>query len=172
MNKMKEIRMEKLTLNMGIGESGPKVENAKSIMQKIVGDTKVVITKTEGRTTFGMAQKRDIGVKVTLRGKEAMDLLKRLLEAVENRMKPSQFDSSGNFSFGVHEYINIPGIKYDPDVGIIGMDVCVTLQRPGFRVKKKMIRPGKIGRSHRITPAESMEWAIKNFGIKTSEEEE
>ncbi len=170
MNKMREIRLEKLTLNMGAGESGPKVEKSKTIMEKITGK-RVVITKTQKRTTFGMAQKRNIGIKVTLRGKEAKDLLKRLLEAVENKLKPSQFDSSGNFSFGVHEYIHIPGIKYDPDVGILGMDVCVTLERPGFRVKRKSIRPGKVGKKHRITPAESMEWTKKEFGVEVKEEE-
>ena len=170
MNKMREIRLEKLTLNMGAGESGPKVEKSKTIMEKITGK-RVVITKTQKRTTFGMAQKRNIGIKVTLRGKEAKDLLKRLLEAVENKLKPSQFDSSGNFSFGIHEYIHIPGIKYDPDVGILGMDVCVTLERPGFRVKRKIIRPGKVGKKHMITPAESMEWTKKEFGVEVKEEE-
>ncbi len=172
MNKMKEIMIEKLTLNMGAGESGPKVEKSKTIIEKISGDKKVMITKTEGRTTFGMAQKRDIGVKVTLRGEDAIELLKKLLEAVEKRLKPSQFDSTGNFSFGIKEYINIPGIKYDPDVGILGMDVCVTLKRPGFRVKKKRIKPGKIGKTHKITPAESIEWVKKKFGIEVKEEEE
>ena len=165
MNKMKEIMIEKLTLNMGAGESGPKVEKSKTIIEKISGDKKVMITKTEGRTTFGMAQKRDIGVKVTLRGEDAIELLKKLLEAVEKRLKPSQFDSTGNFSFGIKEYINIPGIKYDPDVG-------VTLKRPGFRVKKKRIKPGKIGKTHKITPAESIEWVKKKFGIEVKEEEE
>jgi large subunit ribosomal protein L5 len=165
MNRMKEIRLEKLTLNMGAGESGPKVEKSKKILEKIVSG-KVVVTVTSGRTTFGMAKKRDIGVMVTLRGKKAMELLKRLLEAAENKLKPSQFDSSGNFSFGIHEYINIPGIKYDPDVGILGMDVCVTLERQGFRVKKRRIKPGIIGKTHRITPAEAMEWAKKEFGVQ------
>lgn len=167
---MREIRLEKLTLNMGAGESGPKVEKSKSIMEKISG-AKVVVTRTEGRTTFGMAQKRDIGVKTTLRGKTAMELLKRLLEAVENRLKPSVFDSGGNFSFGIHEYIHIPGVKYDPDVGILGLDVCVTLERPGYRVKKKRIRPGRIGNKHRITPADAMEWVKKSFGVEVREDE-
>ena len=170
MNKMREIRLEKLTLNMGAGESGPKVEKSKAIMEKITG-AKVVVTRTEGRTTFGMAQKREIGVKATMRGKPAMELLKRLLEAVENKLKPSVFDSSGNFSFGIHEYIHIPGIKYDPDVGILGLDVAVTLERLGYRVKRKRIKPGKIGNTHRITPADAMEWVKKEFSVEVKEEE-
>lgn len=171
MNPMREIRIEKITLNMGAGEPGPRLDKSKIILEKIA-EGKVVITKTSKRTTFGMAKKKSIGVKVTLRGEKTKDLLKRLLQAVENRLKPSQFDSSGNFSFGIHEYIHIPGIKYDPDVGILGMDVCVTLERPGFRVKRKRIKPGSVGKAHRITPAEAMDWIKKEFGIEVKEEEE
>lgn len=109
-------------------------------------------------------------MKTTLRGQEAMEFLKKVLQALENRLKDSQFDSSGNFSFGIHEYINIPGIKYDPDVGILGMDVAVTLERPGFRVRKRRLRPGKIGKSHLIKKEEAIEWARKNLGVEVTKE--
>jgi large subunit ribosomal protein L5 len=170
MNPTRRIRLGKLTLNMGAGESGPRLEKSKAILEKITGK-KVVITKTHRRTTFGVAKKRPIGVMVTLRGEEARNLLRRMLEATENRLKPSQFDSSGNFSFGIHEYIHIPGIKYDPDVGILGMDVCVTLERPGFRVKRRK-NPGSIGKTHRITPPEAIEWVRKEFGVEVREGKE
>jgi len=166
-NPMRMIRLEKITLNMGAGEPGPKLEKSKKILESIVS-RKAVITKTHKRTTFGGAKNRPIGVKITLRGTEARDLLKRLLKAVE-KLKGSNFDSSGNFSFGIHEYINIPGIKYDPDVGILGLDVAVTLERPGFRVKKRMIKPAKIGERHKIKPEEAMDWAKKEFGVKIEE---
>jgi large subunit ribosomal protein L5 len=165
---MKEMRIEKLTLNMGAGEPGPRLDKSKAILEKITGK-KVLITKTHRRTTFGGGKKRPIGAKVTIRGREAMELLGRLLQAIESRLKPSQFDANGNFSFGVNEYIHIPGIKYDPDVGILGMDVCVTLERPGFRVKKRRMRPGRIGKAHRITPPESIEWVRKNFKVEIKE---
>ena len=164
MNPMREIRLEKVTLNMGAGEAGPKLEKCKKIMELLTGK-KVVITKTRKRTTF-MAKNRPIGVKTVLRGKEAVEILKRLLEAVENKIKESQFDENGNFSFGIKEYIHIPGMKYDPDIGILGLDVCVTVERPGYRVKKRRIRPGKIGKNHRITKQEAIEWAKKFFGIE------
>lgn len=171
MNKMKEIRVEKVTLNMGAGEPGPKLDKSKTMLE-MVSKEKVVITRTRKRTTFGGAKKRPIGVKTTIRGENAKELLKKLLHAVENRLKPSQFDSTGNFSFGVQEYIHIPGIKYDPDIGIMGMDVAVTLERPGYRVKKRMIRSAKIGKNHIITPADAMEWVKKEFGIDIKENEE
>ena len=171
MNPMRKIRIEKVTLNMGAGEAGPQLDNSKKILEVISG-RKVVITKTHKRTTFGAPAKKPIGVKVTLRGKEAIELLKKMLQSVENRLKPSQFDTNGNFSFGVAEYINIPGIKYDPEVGILGMDVCVTLERSGFRMKKRKIRPSKIGKSHLISREDAMKFAEKELDIKVTEEEE
>jgi large subunit ribosomal protein L5 len=168
---MRKIRLSKVTLNMSAGEAGPKLEKSQKIMEKIVGK-KAVITKTHDRNTFGMAKGRPIGVKITLRGAEAMELLKRLIKAKEGKLKPSQFDSSGNFSFGVHEYINIPGIKYDPEVGILGMDVCVTLERPGYRVKKRRIRPAKLGGDHQISKEDAIKWAEAELGVKMVEKEE
>lgn len=170
-NPMSNIRIEKLTLNMSAGDSSPKLEKSQKIMEKIIGK-KAVITKTHKRTTFGMAKHTPIGVKATIRGAAAMELLKKLLKAKDNRLSPLQFDSSGNFSFGIHEYINIPGIKYDPDVGILGMDVCVSLERPGYRVKKRMIRPARIGKKHRIRKEEAIKWAEQTLGVTIKEKED
>ena len=163
MNPMQNIVLEKITLNIGAGEAGPKLDNSKKMLEKISGK-KVVITTTKKRTTFGPGGKA-IGAKTTLRGKEAKDLLVTLLKANDNKIKSSQFDKSGSFSFGVHEYINIPGMKYDPDVGIIGLEVAVTLGRPGFRVKRKIMKPGKIGKKQKITAEEAKEFAKKEFGV-------
>jgi large subunit ribosomal protein L5 len=169
MNPMRSIRLEKITLNIGAGEPGPKLDKSKTIIEKISGK-KAVITSTRKRTTFGGAKGRPIGTKVTVRGSEAEEMLKKLLQAVDNRIMPGQF-SAGNFSFGIGEYINIPGIKYDPDVGIMGMDVCVTFTRPGFRVSRKRIRPRKIGKAHKITKEETIEYAQKAFNVITTKEE-
>jgi large subunit ribosomal protein L5 len=165
MNPMRKIRLEKLTLNVGAGEAGPTLEKAKLMLEKIT-NRKVVITHAHKRSTFGVPKAKAIGAKVTLRGNGAMEILKQLVSAVDNRLKPSQFDRNGNLSFGIHEYINIPGMKYDPEIGIMGFDVCVTLERPGFRVKKRAFRPSRIGSSHRITPEEAMEWAKKNLEVE------
>lgn len=168
---MRRIRLEKITINVGAGEPGPKLEKSKKILEKISGK-KVLVTRTHRRTTFGVPAKKPIGAKVTLRGNAARDVLKNMLQAVDNRLKPSQFDVNGNFSFGIDEYINIPGVKYDPDIGILGMDVCVTLERPGFRIKKRRIKPKKVGKGHRILKEEAAEWAKKEFGVRVTEEED
>ena len=171
MNPMREIRLEKVTINIGAGEAGPKLEMAKKLLEKLSGK-KVVVTKTHKRTTFGGAKRRPIGVKVTLRGDKAKEFLGSVLKANENRISPDQFDSSGNFSMGIKEYIDIPGVKYDPEISIMGMDVCITLVRPGFRVKKRMIRPRKIGKNHRITVEEAREWLKKEYDVTISRKEE
>ncbi len=165
MNPMKEIRIEKITINIGAGEAGPKLEKAKNLLSMIT-NKKIVVTKTHKRTTFGVAKGRQIGVKTIIRGKEAVELLKKMLKAVENKLSSKQFDNTGNFSFGIKEYIDIPGVKYNPDIGMIGMDVCVTLERPGFRVKRRKIKKGKIGKSHNIRPQESIEWIKRNFNVE------
>jgi large subunit ribosomal protein L5 len=167
---MRGIVLEKVTINIGAGESGPQLEKSKKILEVITGK-KVMITRTKKRTTFGAVKKKPIGAKVTIRGAEAKEILKKMLQALDNKVSESSFDKSGNFSFGIHEYINIPGIKYEPDVGILGMDVCVTLGRPGFRVKRRRIRPQKVSK-HRISREEAMEFARKEFGVITGEEEE
>ncbi len=171
MNPMREIRLEKVTINIGAGEAGPKLEMAKKLLEKL-SEGKVVITKTHKRTTFGVAKGKPIGVKVTIRGEKANEFLKNVLKANENRLSPDQFDNNGNFSIGVKEYIDIPGIKYDPEIGIIGMDICVTLERPGFRVKRRKIRPKKIGRKHRITKEEVKEWLKNEYDVEISKKEE
>jgi large subunit ribosomal protein L5 len=167
-NPMRQIRIEKVTLNIGCGSDRDKLERAKKLLETITG-RKVIITRTHKRTTFGMARKRPIGVKVTLRKKEALDFLKKAFVAVGNQIKTSQFDQDGNFSLGIKEYIDLPDVKYDPKIGILGMDVAVTLERPGYRVKRRKVRKSKIGKSHRIKREEAIEWVKKEFGVDVIE---
>lgn len=168
MNPMKAIRIEKVTLNMGAGDNHERVGSAKKVLAAITGKT-VVVTKTKRRTTFGMPNRKDIGAKITIRGKESEELLKKLMPSVESRIKPGQFDATGNFCFGIKEYIHIPGITYDPDIGILGLDVAVTLERPGYRVKRRR-KKSPVGKTHRITQQEAIEWAT-SFGFEVTDKE-
>jgi large subunit ribosomal protein L5 len=163
-NIMREIRIHKVTINIGCGEAGEKLDRAKKLLERLTGRI-AVITRTHKRTTFGMAKGRPIGVKVTLRGKAAEDFLKKALEAVGKRLSRGCFDTQGNFAFGIREHIDLPGVRYDPDIGIYGMDVCVTLERRGFRVKRKRIAH-PIGKRHRISPEAAREWALKTLKVK------
>jgi large subunit ribosomal protein L5 len=164
MNPMQNIRIEKITLNIGCGEAGEKIDKAKKLLEVLTAK-KVVITATHKRTTFGMAKGRPIGCKVTLRGKDAEEFFKKALDAVDFKLSKNVFDRQGSFSFGIKEHISIPGVRYDPDIGIFGMDVCVSLERPGFRIKRKKI-PKKIGKKHLIRPEEAMDWVVKNYKVE------
>lgn len=164
---MKDIRVEKVTLNMSTGAPGPELEKAKGLLEMISGK-KVVKTKSKKRNTFGVARGREIGVMTTLRGTDATELLGRLLKSLETGLKKSCFDSKGNFSFGIEEYINIPGINYDPDIGIMGFDVAVSLERPGYRVTRRKTDRQKLGDGQRIKPDEAAGWVQKEFGVKVS----
>ncbi|MBR9682327.1 MAG: 50S ribosomal protein L5 [Candidatus Aenigmarchaeota archaeon] len=164
MNSMREIKLEKVTLNIGCGEPGEKLEKAKKLLASLTGK-KIVETHTTKRSTFGTPKGRAIGCKITLRGNVATDMLKRVLESIDLKVKRQSFDAQGNVSFGVKEHIQIPGVKYDPDIGIYGMDICVTLKRKGFRIMRKR-NPTKISESHKITPEDSEKWFIENFDVK------
>lgn len=168
-NPMKEIRIEKVVINIGCGEAGEKLDKAKKMLEALVQGHKIVTTHTHDRTTFGMAKGRPIGMMVTLRGNDATEFLKRALESADGKLPERCFDKQGNFSFGVKEHISMPGVKYDPEIGVWGMDVCVRLERRGYRVMKKR-NPTSVSRTHRIKPEEAREFMVKNFNVITGEE--
>ncbi len=161
---MEKIRIEKVVINIGVGESGERLERAKKLLESITGKT-VVKTKTKKRTTFGMSKGREIGVKITLRNDDATKFLNRIFESKDKKISKRCFDKNGNFSIGIHEHIDIPGVKYDPKIGIFGMDVCVTLERPGFRVKRKKLY-SRIGKTHRISREDAIGFIKKEFGVE------
>lgn len=162
---MRDIRIEKITLNIGCGTKTP-IETAKTVLKNVSGG-KVVVTKTKKRSTFNVPKNKAIGCKITIRN-ATEPFLKRLLEAKENALRKSNFDNTGNFSFGIREYIDIPDMEYDPKIGVLGFDVCVTLERPGYRVKRKRL-PRRLGKTHVIKKEEAMEFAKERFGIKIEE---
>ena len=158
---MRDIKVEKIVLNVGCGTT-LNIEHAKTILEKVTG-AKAVITKTKRRSTFGVPKNKEIGCKVTIR-KNTAELLKRLFEAKENNIKKDSFDSTGNLSFGIKEYIEVPGMDYEPQIGIVGFDVSVSLERPGYSIKKRKIK-SKIGKKHLITKEDAIEFIKKEFGV-------
>jgi large subunit ribosomal protein L5 len=164
-NPMEEVRIEKVTLNIGVGEPGEKLEKALKLLETITGK-KAVKTKAKKRIPeFNIREGLEIGAKVTLRGNDATEILKKLFKAVDNKIPISKFDERSNLSFGIEEYIHIPGIKYDPSIGIIGLDVCITFEKPGFRIKRKRLSK-KISKKHMIKKEEVIDFLKKNFGVE------
>jgi len=164
MNPMKEIRIEKITLNIGVGQAGEKLEKAAKLLQNLA-DAKVVQTKSKKRIPgWGLRIGLPIGCKVTLRGKKAEEMLSRLLVAIDKRIALQKFTNE-TISFGIPEYIDTPGAKYDVDVGIIGLECSVTLERRGYRVKKRAIRTTRVGKTHKITSEDAINYMKNKFGV-------
>jgi large subunit ribosomal protein L5 len=169
MNPMRKLRIDKVTVNMGVGEGGEKLAKAEALLEKL---TEQKPTKTYAKSTnptFGIRKGLPIGCKVTLRGERAEKFLERALQAIGHKIKLSSFDKYGNVSFGIREHIDLPGVKYDPAIGIYGMDVCLTIERPGFRVKKRKIRPSKVGRSHLVNREEAVEFLKNKYNVIVEE---
>lgn len=167
-NPMRRIRLEKVVLNMGVGQSGPALEAAKKALEQISGCKPCPRSARGTQRDFGVRKGEPIGVAVTVRGGQAEALAARLFEARGNEVARRSFDNFGNFSFGIREHIDIPGVKYDPTVGIIGLDVCVSLSRPGFGVRKRSKHKARVGRSHRITADEARSFVAGKFGIEVA----
>lgn len=163
---MREIKIEKITLNIGVGEPGEKLENAKVLLERMTGKRSVKTFSKRRIPEWGLRLGVEIGTKVTVRGKEVYELLKRLFKAVDGKVKDSCFDNRGNLSFGIQEYIQVPGMKYDPRIGIIGMNACVTLQRAGYKISEKKRGRSSIGKKHIITKQESIDFFRKNFDLE------
>ncbi|HDD72351.1 MAG TPA: 50S ribosomal protein L5, partial [Candidatus Bathyarchaeota archaeon] len=68
--------------------------------------------------------------------------------------------------FGIREHIDIPGTKYDPKVGIFGMDVCVSVERPGYRIMRRKRCRTKIPRKHRVSREEAIRFIEEKFNVK------
>lgn len=168
MNPMKEIRIEKVTLNVGSGTNNDKLEKGMKLIKNLTGVEPVKTYTTKRIPTWSVRPGLSLGCKLTLRKQPAQELLKRLLAAKENKLKIRQFDSSGNVAFGIHEYIDIPDAKYDPDIGIMGFEVCVTLDRAGYRVKRRRTKKSTVSKKHSITKEEAIEFFKQNYNVVVS----
>jgi len=169
-NIMRKIKLDKITLNMGGGTEAEGVEKAVLLLQKLSGAKPVKTIATKRIPTWKVRLGLPVGAKVTIRGKKAAELLKNTLHAIDNEIPKRAFTKNG-FTFGLKEYIEIPGVKYDPKIGILGFEVAVSLIRPGYRVSKRKIRQRSIGKRHEITAEDSLKWAQENFGVKLKEED-
>jgi len=169
MNKMQTPRIEKITLNVGAGKDQNRLEKGVTVLKMITGIDPVKTITNQRIPTWGLRPGLPIGCKLTLRKTKAAEILKRLLKAKEQLLIPSQFDNTGNISFGIHEYIDIPGITYDPKIGVLGLQVCVTLEKPGYRIKRRKLLQKKIPRKHMVTKEEAMNFMQKEFGVHIGE---
>ncbi len=170
MNPMREIKIEKITLNIGAGKDQTKLDKNMMLLKNITGLVPVKTFAKKRIPEWGLRQGLPIGCKITLRKNKAIELLKKLLDAGDNKLTEKQFDNEGNVSFGIREYIDIPGVKYDPKIGVMGLEVSVTLERAGFRIKRRSIKKRRVPLRHKIGKKESIEFMKKKFNTKIGDE--
>jgi large subunit ribosomal protein L5 len=166
MNPMEEVKIAKATINIGVGEGGEKLARAEKLITTITNQKPVRTYSKVTNPEFGIRKGQPIACKVTLRDVKAFDAVQMVLDGVGNQLKPSQFDNQGNVSFGIEEHIDIPGMRYDPDIGIFGMNVSITFEKPGYRIKRRKIQRKKIPKKHQVTPEETREFMQKKFQVK------
>lgn len=159
-------RIDKVVVNISVGKSGEPLEKATKVLKELTDQTP---SKRKAKTTirdFGVRQGEPIACIVTLRKHNAVGFLKRVLPVVDNKLSRQCFDKHGNFAFGIKEHIELQGVKYDPEIGIFGMDICVAVNRAGYRVKDRKRRKSKIGSKHRVTPEEAITFVRDTLGVE------
>lgn len=165
-NIMRQVFISKVVVNMSIGVGGETLAKAKTILENLTGQKPTDVLAKSTNRDFGLRKGEAMGCKVTLRGNRAKEFAKRALDAKDFELPATSVDRAGNVSFGISEHIQIPGVKYDPDLGIFGMDVCICTERPGYRVHRRRRGRHKIPQRHRITPEESMMILSQELGIQ------
>ncbi len=166
-NPMLIPRIAKVTVNIGVGASGERLEKAVRVLEMLTGQKPSIRKAKQTIKEFGISKGEPIAAVVTLRGEKALEFLRRALYAVNYMIKYSSFDQFGNVAFGIREHISLPGVKYDPELGIWGMDVVLTIERPGFRVlRRRRCRRPSIPRRHRVSREEAILLLELLFGVR------
>ena len=159
MNKMREIKIEKVVLS--VGGTAEELEKGIKLLEFL---TKKKAARRRSRKripTLGVRPNLEVGAMVTLR-RNFQELLTRFLATIDNQLKTKQI-SENNFSFGIKEYIEIPGAEYQREIGIRGLSVTVSFSKPGIRVKRKKIKSGRVPARQQVSPAEIKTYMEENF---------
>lgn len=168
-NPMHKPRIAKVIINIAVGQPGEILKKAATVVESLGGQKPSLARAKRNVKEFNIRIKDNIATFVTLRGKKAEDFLRRVLITTDNRLRYKCFDNFGNFSLGINEHITIPGTKYDPEVGIFGLNVNVRLERPGIRVRRRRKFRGHVGINQYVTKAEAEYFMEKYFGVELVE---
>jgi len=166
-NPMKEIEIKKIVLNCG--GLGEKLDRSVKLLEMIT-KRKVSRTKSTKRIpAFGIAPGKEAGCKVTIRNKEDINTLLKRLFAANGNIINKKVITNNHFSLGIHEYIEVPGLEYNRDIGILGFEIAVVFERKGKRVAYKKIKRGKYPKKQDVSREEIIEFLNKNFGVEIVE---
>ena len=168
-NPHRAIRVIKVVVNAGVGESGENRTKAERVLSMVTHQKPIATRAHSTNRDFGIRQGQEIGAKVTLRGATAVEFLGRAFEARDRQLDVDSIDQNGNFSFGIADYTDFTGMKYDPQIGIHGMDVAVEVGRSGFRVRQRRLKSQPIPRSIRSTATETRAFLESVFHVTVLE---
>jgi large subunit ribosomal protein L5 len=163
---MRDIYIDKVVVHMGVGEAGDKLVKAENIMKTITKQTPIRSIAKMTQPAFSIRKGQPIGCKVTLRGQPARDFFETALKIVNNTLFESQLDKSGNFSFGIEEHTDFPGMSYDPQIGIYGMDVNVVLERRGIRITRRRMEQKKLPTKQRVSKQDAIAFLKEKYQVE------
>jgi large subunit ribosomal protein L5 len=164
-NRWRQLRVIKVVVNIGVGESGERRGKAEKVLQMLAKQKPVATRSHATNRDFGIRVGQEIGVKVTLRGDAASEFLRRAFEARDQQFDPDSVDDDGNFSFGIRDYTDFTGMKYDPGIGIFGMDISVEVGRAGWRVRDRRTQRARLPNHVRITGDETRKFLVERFAV-------
>jgi large subunit ribosomal protein L5 len=165
-NLMQRPRIEKVVLNISVGQSGEPLQQAMSVLKDLTGQNPSQRLAKRSIRDWGVHRREPIACLVTLRNEAAVAFLKRAFDAVDRRLPRSSFDLNGNFAFGLSKHIDLPGVRYDPDLGIVGMDISVAMGKLGYRVKRRRLGKAHVGKKQKLTRDEAIEHIQDAFGLE------